>query len=160
MLNKAHMMKLAQSILTDPNKLWVRMMKAKYSCGMNIIPKFNLKTNSSCTWRAIVQSWDLVKENIIWIIKNGYIARFQKDCWIPGYKPLIDQLGISVPDAEKDFPVFHYTANGTWNWNMMKQLIPPEVCEKIAVVKPPKPGNNDFPCCRLTSNGFVSEICL
>lgn len=156
MLNKAHMMKLAWNILTDPNKLWVKVMKAKYSCGMHTIPKFNFRANSSCTWKAIVQAWDLVKENIIWIVNNGHDVRFWKDSWIPGYKPLIKLFDITVHDAEKDFPVLHYSVNGSWNWNKIQHLIPTEIRDRIAAIHPPNPGRNDFVCWNPTSDGFFS----
>lgn len=33
LLNKAHMMKLAWELITQPGKLWVKIAKAKYGCG-------------------------------------------------------------------------------------------------------------------------------
>jgi hypothetical protein len=50
------MMKLSWQILTQPSKLWVKILKVKYNCGMNIIPNFKLTSNSSPLWRAIVNA--------------------------------------------------------------------------------------------------------
>lgn len=38
-LNKAYMMKLAWSLISDSEKLWVKVMKAKYNCGSQTMPK-------------------------------------------------------------------------------------------------------------------------
>jgi hypothetical protein len=76
MLNKAHMMKLSWQILTQPSKLWVKILKAKYKCGMNIIPNFKHASNSSPLWRAIVNAWDDVKGNITRVIRDGVDTHF------------------------------------------------------------------------------------
>lgn len=68
--NKAHMMKLAWSMLIHQDKLWVRIMKAKYSCSLYHVPKFYHKAKSTSTWRAIVNAWADVKNNIIYVIKK------------------------------------------------------------------------------------------
>lgn len=64
-LNEAHMMKLAWNMISQPNKLWGKIMSAKYSCGIYFIPRFCKKANSSTTWRAIVNAWEDVKPNLI-----------------------------------------------------------------------------------------------
>lgn len=102
-------------MLVDSNKLWVRVMKAKYSCALNTIPVFKHKVASTSTWKAIVNSWDLVENNVTWIVKNSHDIRFWKDCWTPGCETLFDILGDLCPIDEINFPVMHYEANGSWN---------------------------------------------
>jgi hypothetical protein len=70
------MMKLSWQILTQPSKLWVKILKAKYKCGMNIIPNFKHASNSSPLWRAIVNAWDDVKGNITRVIRDGVDTHF------------------------------------------------------------------------------------
>lgn len=136
MLYKAHMMKLAWHMLTDSRKLWVRVMKAKYYCGMNTIPSFNCKANSTSTWKSIVSSWNVVKNNIIWIVKNSPDIRFWKDCWIPGCRALVDILDNPMPDVELHFSVVHYVVNGSYDWSNIQLFVPMDICEKIAIGNP------------------------
>lgn len=75
-LNKAYMLKLGWRLLTQPNKLWVRIMKAKYGCGPHAMPKVIHYNNSSRTWRGIVNGWPLVHANLFWVVLDGRGIRF------------------------------------------------------------------------------------
>jgi ribonuclease HI len=55
-----------------------------------------------------------------------------------------------------EFPVSHYVMDGKWNWEVLNQLLPREICEKILAIKPPSNGKSDFPCWNLTSDGNFS----
>lgn len=59
-LNQTHMMKFAWHLLVDWDKLWVQIMRAKYSCGAHTMPTVIQRSNSSPIWHAIVQNWGLV----------------------------------------------------------------------------------------------------
>lgn len=95
-LNKAHMMKLSWSLITDRNKLWVQVMKAKYSCGPNLVPEVRSKGWVSHIWRAVVDIWDVVLHNISWVIQDGKGTRFWRDSWIPGMGALCEEPSVSV----------------------------------------------------------------
>lgn len=150
------MMKLVWTMISHPDKLWVRIMKAKYSCGPFSIPKFNIKSSSTSTWRAMANAWEDVKNNVIWVINNGQNTKFWRDNWIPGVGALVDILESSIPPAEIDFPVFHYCSDGNWNWHSISRSVPAEICDKIAFIKPPSPGASDLPCWSLISDGYFS----
>lgn len=60
-------------MLSKPDKLWVRIMKAKHSCGVNVLPSFEYKANSTST---------RVHTNMIWVVRNGRYVRFWQDSWI------------------------------------------------------------------------------
>lgn len=150
------MMKLAWSMISHPDKLWVKIMKAKYSCGIYTIPTFCHNSRSSTTWRAIAKAWDEVKPNLIWVVHNGHHTKFGKDCWIPGVGALSDIMEASIPQSESNFPVSHYVQNGRWNWNLFDRLVPASICEKIAYLKPPKSSTADSLCWNLTSDGEFS----
>jgi hypothetical protein len=156
MLNKAHMMKLSWQILTQPSKLWVKILKAKYKCGMNIIPNFKHASNSSPLWRAIVNAWDDVKGNITWVIRDGVDTHFWRHPWIPNVGVLEDHILASIPREELNFPVNHYASNGLWKWDKIRSIVPNDICDKIAVIKPPSQGAPDFPCWKLSVDGNFS----
>lgn len=150
------MMKLVWGMITDTSKLWVRIMKSKYACGVNSVPKFKYRANSTSTWKAIVSAWEDVQEQIIWVVCSGQRTRFWHDNWIPGVGVLADMAGIVTPEGESEFPIAHYALNGGWNWLVLQWLLPGDVCDKIAGLKSPSPVRDDFPCWNLTSNGFFS----
>jgi hypothetical protein len=146
------MMKLAWQLISCPDKLWVKVMRAKYSCGNLIIPSVNNRSISSSTWKAIVSVWEDVSNNITWCIQNGHHVRFWKDAWIRDCGPLLNLLHNRVPPGHMEFPVSHYVMDGKWNWEVLNQLLPQEICEKILAIKPPSNGKSDFPCWNLTSD--------
>lgn len=76
------MLKLAWQMITCLEKLWVIIMKAKYVCGLNMIPEISYQSNSSITWRAIVDAWQIAKLQLIWVSRDGQTIKFWKDSWI------------------------------------------------------------------------------
>lgn len=56
--NDANMMKLAWQLTVNEEKLWVRVMRNKYNCGMDLLPRMQRRQNCSNTWRGITGVWD------------------------------------------------------------------------------------------------------
>lgn len=91
------MMELAWTMITKPDKLWVRIMKVKYSSGMEVLPSFSFTSNSSNIWKVVVTAWKDVHCNIIWVVRNGHNICFWKDNMIPGVGKLVDLLSPFIP---------------------------------------------------------------
>jgi hypothetical protein len=144
-LNQAHMLKLAWQLVSNPEKLWVRVMKAKYRCGMYAFPQVQLKTNCSSVWRAIHRVWHHVQQNVSWVIGNGNDTRFWKDSWLPDLHNLESLYSHSIPQGHTNFPVSFYASNGIWKQDLLHQILPDNVCAKILSIKPPEESeDNDF----------------
>lgn len=94
-------------------------MRAKYNCGLHTVPEVRIRHNSSATWRAMAQVWDVVNSNITWVIRNGQGTRFWKDSWIPKIGGLQNYLATMGPEHELDFPIAHYAQNGSWEWERL-----------------------------------------
>jgi len=62
------MLKLAWNLVANPEKLWVRVMKARYGCGPNAFPDIHMKQKCTNTWRAICNVWEDASTNISWSI--------------------------------------------------------------------------------------------
>lgn len=152
-LKRANMMKLAWRLVAHPDKLWVRIMRAKYKCGPNAVPEVKHRSNTSSTWRAISDVWEKVLGNLTWVIRDGLQTRFWKDSWIPHTGCLVEHVTASIPVGELNFSVSHYASNGCWRWDRLVNLLPSFICDRIATVKPPLPGCADFPCWGATSDG-------
>lgn len=104
-LNEAYMMKLGWQTLEFPNKLWVRIMKAKYGCGPQAMPHFAPHHHCSRTWKGIVTAWPLISSNLRWVLRNGLGVQFWKDHWIPGVPSLHDHCPSLTPNAKGEFSV-------------------------------------------------------
>lgn len=60
--NTAFLTKLGWRVLTEPNKLWSRVLRAKYCKGRCDIDMFEPKQNMSNVWQGITESAKLVCE--------------------------------------------------------------------------------------------------
>lgn len=155
-LNRAYMLRLGWHMLECPSKLWVHIMKAKYGCGLVAMPEVRNHTNSSRTWLEIVTGWHLVQQTIRWVIRNGHGVRFWRDHWIPRIFSLSDLLGNHVPGNEVNFSVSHYAKDGSWNWLRLHQYLDDDICQQIAIIKPPAAGLDNFPCWDLSNDGLFT----
>lgn len=155
LLNQAYMMKLAWGLVATPSKFWVRVLRAKYSCGPAAVPNVQNRNNASALWRAIVGTWEGVKKNLNWVIRDGQGVRFWKDAWLPGWPNMHEELGDNVPVAELDFPVSYYAHGGAWNWSKIRPFLAADICNRIAVVQPPPP---PFLAIKVSLVGLVSLL--
>lgn len=149
-------MKLAWSVITHPDKLWVQLMRAKYGCGNHTLPQCVMRSKSSHIWRAIHQVWPCVMQQMSWVIRNGHSARFWKDLWVPGVDCLENLVQERIEQGEENFTVASYADSNGWAWSKLRRLLPSVICSKINLVKLPSPGMEDFLCWNLTSDGKFS----
>ncbi|KAK8533102.1 hypothetical protein V6N12_076383 [Hibiscus sabdariffa] len=77
--NEAFMHKLAD--------MWVLALRQKYRM-FSIFPLSITWPNCSPLWRAISQAWNIVREQIYWIMGDGELVNMWTDNWIPALGPL------------------------------------------------------------------------
>lgn len=53
LLNTANMMKVGWNIMNKKDDLWVRVIRSKYGCGDDIIPKVNKMVGGSNLWNGV-----------------------------------------------------------------------------------------------------------
>lgn len=155
-LNNAYMMKLAWCLVAHPEKPWVQVMKAKYKCGGNRMPAVFPHTRSSSTWRAICQVWPTMTPHLSWVVRNGVYIRFWRDAWIPGLPSRELNSSVAPPDGQDNFSVMSYARNGEWKWDVLNQILPHNICAKIASIRPPTPGEDDMVYWSPSSDGIFS----
>uniref|UniRef100_A0A151UFK2 Ribonuclease H protein At1g65750 family n=1 Tax=Cajanus cajan TaxID=3821 RepID=A0A151UFK2_CAJCA len=78
-VNTAYMMKNCWSLITEPHKLWVQVVRSKYNCLDKIIPCVTKRRKMSNLWQGICATWSLVTPHIHWRVKNGQTIRFWYD---------------------------------------------------------------------------------
>lgn len=143
-LNQAYVMKLAWQLMNDRDKLWVRIMRAKYQCGSLLLPKVSMKVNSPSIWKSMVKIWKIVEDNTHWSVRNGQDTRFWRDRWLLGCYSLDHYLLDSIPDLEKEFKVAYYADHEGWKWNIIQQVVPEFLREKIELVQALSSEHSDF----------------
>lgn len=119
----------------DHNALWVKVVKHKYNCGMEVIPNVSEARSSSNLWRGVCRSWGHVKDNI----GSFSSVNFWSDDWLPSIGPLINHvhgvvldhlLGIRVGDL-----VNHL---GGWELDVVEDRLPHHV--RLSILgHPPTP---------------------
>lgn len=57
-------MKLGWGLMTKKDALWKTVVRSKYGCGFNIIPRIKRSTNKSNLWKGIQSNWKNVEAYI------------------------------------------------------------------------------------------------
>ncbi|KAJ1413531.1 Ribonuclease H-like superfamily [Sesbania bispinosa] len=139
--NKALLMKVGWGLLHDPNAYWVQVVRSKYGCGNDIIPRVRKKGNESLLWRGVRRTWNHVQEGMFWVVHDSRNVRFWVDCWLPSRVILkelclVPSQDVWVTSMVSDFadPV------SGWNVLLLRTVLPEEaVLEILGEVASPDP---------------------
>jgi hypothetical protein len=82
LFNMALLCRQAWRLLTCPDTLCSKVLKAKYFPRSNVLKCFP-RAGISYTWRSILKGVALLKEGLIWRIGNGEKVNIWKDPWLP-----------------------------------------------------------------------------
>lgn len=149
------MMKLGWELIVNREALWVKVVRVKYKCGGLLLPTVRCGSKASHIWRGISNAWNLVEQNISWVIRNGQNIKFWQHPWVPGLGPLSEHASAIAKHAW-NFSVSAYGSEEGWNWDSLQSLLPNHICQKIASLKPPSGNLEDFPIWNHSSDGFFS----
>ncbi|GMJ03912.1 hypothetical protein HRI_004060400 [Hibiscus trionum] len=151
--NIALIMKVGFSILTNTGSLWIKLLREKYRV-FEALPADIHRQNCTPLWRAITQSWDVLKSGIAWSLGSGTLIHPLHDVWISALGPLSAYLtqhnaelpSISFSDLVAD--------NGEWDRDQLMAIFHPDVIPHILGIKTPRLGDaNDQLVWRLTPRG-------
>ncbi|XP_028752652.1 uncharacterized protein LOC114712303 [Neltuma alba] len=155
--NVAFIMKLCWGILTKPQAMWVKCLKAKYDCGENRMPEVNQKRNQSEVWRAITLVWKEFLKGVGFQLQSGETAKAWSDLWSPLELPLKFYANKNFHQINPDEPVRNFvTDNGQWNLIRWGECLPSWVLEKIKMTRPPTGRGEDKICLRNATDGNFS----
>lgn len=68
------------------------MIKAKYRCGNDLVPRISRDKAGSNLWRGLCHSWSMVESNIVWRMGDGASINCWKDNWLHSVGTLEDSL--------------------------------------------------------------------
>lgn len=119
--------KLGWRLKCEEYSLWAQVLLRKYGT-----PGTGSRKRCSNAWKGIEAANHIVKTGLSRIVRNGNTTRFWMDTWI-GDKPLFEVMQNPVSLPELYAAVSEYWVEGRgWNWNMLHNLIPVEVTNKLA----------------------------
>ena len=75
-------MKLGWRFMTNPEALWVRILKSKYVKSNLIGNNLMVRLGCSNIWRGLCSVWELVQKGVSWNVGDGHYIRFWKDNWL------------------------------------------------------------------------------
>ncbi|KAA3487341.1 reverse transcriptase [Gossypium australe] len=136
--NSSFFMKIGFSLVSNSDMLWVRVLRSKYGW-KNHIPESISRNQCSHLWRALSKLWPLIRENLIWSIRDGANVRCCKDPWIPGMGPLIHKIpsfsNLNLDCCVREMVNF----DGSWNLDLFSVWAPEKVVNRISSIPPPHP---------------------
>ena len=137
-VNLSFMSKLGWGLIHKRDELWVQVLRSRYNCGADLIPRVQLKRNCSNIWKGICAAWSNVENNLAWRVGNGHSIDFWKSNWVPNCKQLIDFAHSPVPPHIVDLKFVNFVNHlGQWNWHLISQYLPQWICNVLAGLEPP-----------------------
>ncbi|GMJ08231.1 hypothetical protein like AT4G29090 [Hibiscus trionum] len=134
--NIAFILKLSYSIVTRTSSLWVTLLREKYGL-QEILPQSVRKGSCTSLWRAIANSWDLLRDNLAWSLGNGESVNFLQDVWIPVLGPLRNHLLYHVSLGSTFSFAEFITNDGNWDLAKLSMFFTQTVVQHIAGIKCP-----------------------
>ena len=151
--NLCFMAKLGWKFLTQPSKLWVKILKNKYCKGSNFMDVIPNGSHSNI-WRDILKGRELLAKGLILNVGNGEDISLWYHHWV-GDKPLYRHHDIVIPETIAHWRVANIIHNRSWNLNLLTSLFPKEVIAEICAIPLPKIATvHDGLRWTFTSDGF------
>lgn len=144
-------------LITQPNRLWVRILHDKYKSLKPTIPMVYKPSSSSSTWNSMSKVWDRFMAHVGWEVGKGDQISFWYSKWSLLPEPLV-KYAFSTAEHILHARVSNLR-NPTrgWNFSLLNRHLHPEVIRQIALVQPPNPsGDDDVLVWRPSSDGNFS----
>jgi ribonuclease HI len=152
--NQALLAKQSWRLITRPNSLCARVLRARYYKEGDVLSA-SCPKRASFTWRSIMYGRDLLKSGIIWRIGDGSSVKIWQDNWIPrdsiqkplGQKP--DQVVVQVHELLSP-------GGGGWNEGKLRETFYDGDVDDILKIPVGRAGTEDYLAWNYTKNGIFS----
>lgn len=129
--NSAFLMKVAFKLHTEPDSLWVKVLRGKYNWTRKDQVKRN-RTGASYLWRSIAAVTQELNVGLQWSMGDGSETRFWKDHWLQDRGPLHLLSDRPVNAEALELPISHFVSrNGVWKVGEFAHNLPEEVVQEI-----------------------------
>lgn len=110
-MNLTLLAKPSWTILTQPDSLWITVMRQKYLHTHSIMEvQDHTYARQSSTWHAIVAGSQLMHPGVLWRIGDGMKVKFWRDGWTI-FGPLEPYALCPLSDSHKQVRVSYYILN-------------------------------------------------
>jgi hypothetical protein len=108
-------------LITDPNSLCAKVLRAKYYPDSNIL-KAGPKSGSSFTWQSILAGVATFKRGYIWRVGNGEDINIWSDPWIPN-SPDFKLTSLRGNAVYTKVSELINPATETWDTQLLSELL-------------------------------------
>ena len=137
-MNHALLMKLTWEIVSNLDKLWVKVFCSKYGLDPGNLPYSLPEKAGSRIWMAVRRTWSATMQRARWAVYDGTRIRFWLDCWVTKQDPLINFALQPIPYEMVHATVSQFiNVHGGWNWLSFEHLLPSYILMQITSVMPP-----------------------
>jgi hypothetical protein len=152
--NQALLAKQAWRLMSAPNSLCARVLRARYFKEGKFLSA-GCPKRASYTWRSIVHGRELLKEGLIWRVGNGENIDVWNQNWIP--RSSIKRPVGSKPDqhVEKVTELL-LPGGGGWNSDKLNDVFYQADVEDILKIPVGRAGSEDYVAWNYTKNGVFS----
>jgi hypothetical protein len=133
--NQAFLAKQGWRLLTDPDSLCARVLKARYFKNSDFLSA-SCPNRASTTWRGIIYGRKLLERGLIWRIGNGESVSIWDSNWIP--RSYVQRpLGCLVQDKPKLVKELLVADGSGWDVSKLQQTlcVPDTLCESHWEIK-------------------------
>ena len=81
-MNWAFMQKVGWGLINDRDELWVQVIRSRYYCGNDIIPRISWRNGGSNLWKGVCKVWSDISR--IWVGVLGMVELFVSG-WTLGF---------------------------------------------------------------------------
>ena len=155
-MNAASITKLGWCFIIDPQALWSRVLRSKYSDGLSSISSIRERRLSSNTQKGISTSTSLLRDGIQLGVENGHTTFFWQDKWLID-APLAEKVHASIPIEEQGATVAAYWLLNKWDLPTQSQWLPSHILNLLQSVYLQNDSNaSDFIAWKFSKSGLFS----
>lgn len=105
-INKVFMLKAGWQLISRKEDLWVQVVRSKYRCGNEIVPRMQVNKPGSNLWRGLCNVWEETQNNLVWRAGNGKSINVWSDIWLPTVGKIGDIVNRPLSMVEANLRVW------------------------------------------------------
>jgi hypothetical protein len=156
LFNQALLAKQAWRLLTEPDSLCAKFLRALYYPRGNLFDTV-FRADASPVWRGIEHGLELLKQGIILRIGDGSSVRIWRDNWLPR------KAGLKITSDRNSSRLIKVKSlideDQAWKTDLLEQSFFPHDVVHILKIKLPSTPTKDMPAWNYEKNGIFSVRC-
>lgn len=152
--NDALLAKSAWRLLTNPDQLWVKVLKSIYFPNRSFLAAEH-GPKASWAWSSLLPGRDMLLKDFCWKVENGNDISSWEDPWIPA-SPNCKAIPVVGAVIYKTLKVFNLISRGQWNLTPISTSYTSETITHILKIPIPMNSIIDTGAWAAANNGTYS----